>query len=175
MAYPTKIRYGLRMLLHFAFQERGRKIPINAIAEQEGISEKYLEQIVNALRPLKLLRAYRGAYGGYVLIKDPADIQLGSLFSSLGGLSPAVPCLEKRFRCSREAICTTKPFWQRLDAHLLEFFKDMTLADIMEWAPRESVLKALASMDEPNPLGPGLCAPVKRRNRGNVAREKTVA
>ena len=93
MVYPTRIRYGLRLLVNIASRAPGERVSIQALASEEKISGKYLEQIVNALRPLRALQAVRGAHGGYVLVKKASEISLGEVFKCLGGMAYPVPCL----------------------------------------------------------------------------------
>ncbi len=130
MAYPTRVRYGLRFLVRLALQGECR-LSINEIAQEEEVSVKYLEQIVNRLKPLGILESIRGARGGYCLARDPATITIARVFESLGGLAAPVPCMEDDFDCGRGHVCTTRPFWEKLDAHVRGFLEGMTLADIV--------------------------------------------
>ena len=54
------------------------------IAREEGVSVKYLEQIVRVLRPAGILRSARGAKGGYALAKSPDAIRMDEAKSKLG-------------------------------------------------------------------------------------------
>lgn len=135
MAYPTRVRYGLRLLVRLAIQEESR-LSMYEIAQEEGVSVKYLEQIVSLLKPLGVLESVRGAHGGYCLVCNPSEITMDRIFESLGGLDASAPCFEDESICSRVAVCTTKPFWGQLDTHLRGFLKNMTLADIVASAPK---------------------------------------
>ena len=50
MIVSTKGRYALRVMVRFAQLGREEYIPLKQIAEEEGISQKYLEAIKNALK-----------------------------------------------------------------------------------------------------------------------------
>lgn len=110
---------------------------MNEIAQEEGVSIKYLEQIVSLLKPLGILESVRGARGGYCLIKDPAEISMDRVFESLGGLSSPAPCFDDMSVCSRVDVCTTKPFWRKLDIQVRSYLSDMSLADVVADAPRD--------------------------------------
>lgn len=101
------------------------------VARDEHISSGYLEQIVRALKPLGVLRAVRGAGGGYSLAKKPAEINMEDVFTHLeGGVAP-VRCLGNENHCKRSEICTSRNFWEALDRHTRDFLRRVSLEDIL--------------------------------------------
>ncbi len=132
MRFSTRTRYGLRFLLRLTAQPEGTLLQLSQVAQEEHISSGYLEQIVRVLKPLGILRAARGAGGGYALAKPPEEITLEEIFLYLeGGISP-VSCLEGKF-CSREDQCSTRTFWLALDEHVRLYLRTLTLKDIAEF------------------------------------------
>ena len=67
MKISTKGRYALRVMLDIAGQDTSGVIPLKVIAGRQGITLKYLEQIVPALCRAGLLTGTRGAGGGWRL------------------------------------------------------------------------------------------------------------
>ena len=65
MKISTKGRYALRMMLDLALNEETGYIPIKEIAIRQGISDKYLEQIISVLNRAGFVKSVRGAGGGY--------------------------------------------------------------------------------------------------------------
>lgn len=129
MRFSTRTRYGLRFLIRLASTQNLR-LQLGVAAKEEKISSGYLEQIVRALRPLKILKAVRGVGGGYQLCKSPADIRLDDVIQALeGGLSP-VSCLTSY--CPRQDICTTREFWEDMDRHLRGYLHSKTLQDLVK-------------------------------------------
>lgn len=139
MAYPTRVRYGLRLLVRLALQDESRRLSVSEIAQEEGVSIKYLEQIVSLLKPLGILESVRGAHGGYRLVVDPAQIPMDKVFESLGCLAFPAPCFENADICSRMDVCTTRPFWGKLDAHMREYLGAMSLADVVADTPKDGM------------------------------------
>ena len=82
MRFSTRTRYGLRFLIRLA-STQDLRLQLGVVAKEEKISSGYLEQIVRALRPLKILKAVRGVGGGYQLCKSPADIRLDDVIQAL--------------------------------------------------------------------------------------------
>lgn len=129
MKFSTRTRYGLRFLVRLAGSRPDRLLQLGELAREEGISAGYLEQIVRALKPLGILRSMRGATGGYALACVPESITLEQVILHLeGGLAP-VACLAD-MACSRESICSTRPFWEAMDEHMRVFLRNMTLHDL---------------------------------------------
>ena len=65
MIVSTKGRYALRVMVSFAQRERGEFVPLKEIAEEEGISQKYLESIMTVLSKAGFVDAVHGKGGGY--------------------------------------------------------------------------------------------------------------
>ena len=129
MRFSTRTRYGLRFLIRLA-STQDLRLQLGVAAKEEKISSGYLEQIVRALRPLKILKAVRGVGGGYQLCKSPADIRLDDVIQALeGGISP-VSCLTSY--CPRQDICTTREFWEDMDRHLRGYLHSKTLLDLVK-------------------------------------------
>ena len=89
MKLSTKGRYGLRALIDLARYSEVEPVSINSIAERQGISERYLEQLMAMLKKAGLVKSIRGAGGGYVLAKEQKDISVGDVLRPLeGNLNP---------------------------------------------------------------------------------------
>ena len=65
MKISTKGRYALRMMLDLAEHQGDGYVALKDIAQRQGISKKYLEQIVPMLGRADVLRTTRGYQGGY--------------------------------------------------------------------------------------------------------------
>lgn len=129
MRFSTRTRYGLRFLIRLA-STQDLRLQLGVVAKEEKISSGYLEQIVRALRPLKILKAVRGVGGGYQLCKSPADIRLDDVIQALEGWISPVSCLTSY--CPRQDICTTREFWEDMDRHLRGYLHSKTLQDLVK-------------------------------------------
>ncbi len=132
MKFSTRTRYGLRFLIHLASSPPGQLVQLKELAREENISAGYLEQIVRSLKPLGIMESVRGATGGYALSQHPKDITLEDIFTHLEGDISPVSCIGGTSQtCTRFDVCTTRCFWQDLDAHVRTFLKGLTLHDFM--------------------------------------------
>lgn len=133
MKISTKGRYSLRMFLDLAENKNNGFIALRDIAERQGISKKYLEQIVTLLNSADMLRTNRGHQGGYMLAREPEQYTVGQILRiTEGGLSP-VACMEDDpNQCDRSNFCMTLPVWQGLDKVINEYLDSITLQDILD-------------------------------------------
>ncbi|MCP3660460.1 MAG: Rrf2 family transcriptional regulator [Bacteroidetes bacterium] len=81
MKVSTRLLYGTRLMVQLALSFEQGPIFLHTIAEIEGISEKYLSQIVILLKNAGLVRSFRGSQGGYILIKPADKITLYDVFN----------------------------------------------------------------------------------------------
>lgn len=85
MKVSTKGRYGLRAMINLAANSNGEYLPLHIIAESEGISERYLEQVFSTLKKTGLVKSVKGAQGGYALTKKPSEISVLDILIALEG------------------------------------------------------------------------------------------
>ena len=94
MKISTKGRYALRMMIDIAVNDHGEPVRIKEIAGRQGISDKYLEQIISVLNKAGYVKSIRGPQGGYRLTKTPAEYTVGSILRLIEGSLAPVSCLE---------------------------------------------------------------------------------
>jgi Rrf2 family protein len=128
----TKGRYGTRLMLNLAsrYTEDGNAIILKSISEAEGISIRYLEQIIIPLKINKLVKSIRGAGGGYTLARDPSRINLREILHALEGTCCLVECVEEADSCERQPSCATYEVWKEATLLLKNYFENITLADL---------------------------------------------
>ena len=73
MKISTKGRYALRLMIDLAENSTGEPVSLKDVAKRQGISDKYLEQIISILNKAGFVKSIRGAQGGY-LLRKPAEI-----------------------------------------------------------------------------------------------------
>ena len=117
MKISTKGRYALRLMIDLAMRENEGYISIKSISQRQGISEKYLEQIIKLLSKNGLVESTRGAQGGYKLTKKPSQYTVGEILRVCEGSLAPVSCLDEENHCEHCDECVTFEIWQNvLDA-----------------------------------------------------------
>ena len=85
MRLSTRSRYAIRALLDLARHIDEGPVLVREIAEREDISVRYLEQLLLPLKAAGIVRAIRGANGGFTLSKNPSDINLREIIQIMEG------------------------------------------------------------------------------------------
>ncbi|MFV0496695.1 MAG: RrF2 family transcriptional regulator [Candidatus Fimivivens sp.] len=136
MKISTKGRYALRVMVDLAGHDPGAVISLRDISQRQGITLKYLEQIIPLLSRAGLLKSVRGSNGGYRLTRPAQKYTAGEILRAVeGGLVP-VACLEDEPNCcTRCHDCKTLPFWQGLARLIDDYVDNVTLADLSYGTP----------------------------------------
>ena len=133
MKVSTKGRYALRMLLDLAERRGGGFISLKEIAERQGISKQYLEQIVSLLNTSSMLRTNRGKQGGYMLAKQPSEYTVREILRITEGSLAPVTCLEEEVNlCDKAGYCKTLSMWTGLQKVINDYLDSVTLQDMVE-------------------------------------------
>ncbi len=132
MKLSTKGEYGLLACFDLAQRYDEGPVPLKAVAERQGISEAYLEQLVGALRRAGLVRSVRGAQGGYSLARPPETITVGDIVRVLEGPIAPVGCVSAEAEpCARSDGCVTRVIWERLRDSMTRVLDSFSLADLV--------------------------------------------
>ncbi len=91
MMVSTKGRYALRAMVRLASLGPESYIPLRDLADQEDISEKYLEVIMKTLVKAGLVVGLRGKGGGYRLSRPAGEITAADVLRIMeGSLAPVI-------------------------------------------------------------------------------------
>lgn len=133
MKISTKGRYAVEIMADLAlYSEEGRLESLRSIAHRRGLSEKYLERIVGALKKNELLMSVRGVHGGYSLAKRPEDISVRSILVAVEGELAPVECLTEEPDCGMDCSkCPTRSTWDLMWHNILGIVDEVTLTDII--------------------------------------------
>lgn len=129
----TRGRYALRVLTDLAEHRKGGAyIPMREIAARQGISLKYIGQILPILTHAGLIEGLPGKGGGYRLCREPEQCTAGEVLRLTEGDLAPVACLATGSEpCGRAAKCRTLPLWRRYMEVTNDFFDSVTLADLI--------------------------------------------
>lgn len=134
MKISTRGRYALRMMLDLAVNGTGEPIRLKDISIRQGISDKYLEQIISILNKAGFVKSVRGPQGGYKLAKSPSDYTVGMILRLTEGNMAVVSCLDGDFNeCERQNECMTLILWQKIGDAINDVIDNTTLQDLIEW------------------------------------------
>lgn len=128
MRLSTKGRYAARILLCISRLQGDQPVSKKRIAEQEGISTDYIEQILGPLKNAGLVNSVRGLHGGFRLAREPSAITVLDILTASEGEVSLVGCLSEG--CSRYETCVLQAVWHGASEVLRNYFSAITLQQL---------------------------------------------
>lgn len=131
MKISTRGRYGIRLLIDLAEHLNEDHVSLASVAERQGISIRYLEQVAVILRRAGFIRSVKGASGGYTLSRRPEELIIGEALRELEGdmlvLDPPLTGIQetKLQRCIRLTV------FDRLNERIAGVIDRETLASMV--------------------------------------------
>lgn len=108
-------------------------VSLTKIAQEEGLSREYLEQIMMSLRHKGLVKSQRGAQGGYTLTRRPEKINFREIIQALEGEIAPVFCVSEKGEliCPSEKFCSSKKVWQKIQNGFLKALDSISLKEAL--------------------------------------------
>ena len=132
MMISTRGRYALRVMLDLAQHSEQGFIPMKDVAARQQLSLKYIERILPVLVKNNFVKGVHGKGGGYCLVKNADDYKVGDILRLTEGDLAPVACLECGAEpCDRAGECLTLPMWSRFNSMVIDYFDNITLADLL--------------------------------------------
>lgn len=130
MTISTRGRYATRMVVLLAAQGPGTSLTKTEIAEAEGISAGYVQQLMMALRLGGIVNSHRGREGGFSLSRTADQISVADVIRAVEGEVMPAPC-HAPGHCDRTEDCPTRPIWEEAAEMLNELFSKTTIASLV--------------------------------------------
>lgn len=132
-----KTKYALHALTYLGKHRETKTVLIQDIAEEYGISHKFLENILLELRKAGYLGSKKGKGGGYYLIKEPKDIPLSRVIRLLDGPIALLPCVSLNYyepcaECKDQVHCGINKVMAQVRDETLKILENKTLEDILK-------------------------------------------
>lgn len=130
--FSTKGMYALRAMADLAAHDGW--VSLGDVSRRQGISRKYLEQVISLMHKAGYVRSQRGKGGGYQLTRKPEDYTLGELLRAAEGSLAPVSCLDctNEELCPQRDTCTTVGVWRDLGRVTAGYLDSKTLADLVQ-------------------------------------------
>lgn len=114
MRLTVKSEYGLLAMIDLACRVDEGPVSAPGISVRQGVPSNYLEQLFVGLRKAGLVRAIRGARGGFELERPAAEITVLDVVEALEGpLRPTVCSGHRAGTCGRVDACAASDVWER--------------------------------------------------------------
>lgn len=132
MKISTKGRYGLRAMVDLAINAGNGHVALSAVADRQGISMNYLEQVFAALRKAGLVKSVKGAQGGYILAQKPDNIKVGDILRVLEGSLSVIDESDTDHAENPIQYCLKQYVWDKIDETINNIVDSITLEDLVD-------------------------------------------
>jgi Rrf2 family protein len=128
-----KGKYGLKAMLALAKEQGRGPVLIGALADQDRIPKKFLENILLELKHRGLVQSKKGPHGGYQLSRSPDRISVGEIIRALDGPLALVSCVSQTAyapcdECVTERDCVVRRVFQQVRDETARILDGTTLA-----------------------------------------------
>ena len=144
MKLTTKGRYAVTAMLDLALHFGNGPITLSDIAQRQGISLSYLEQLFSRLRKKSLVSSVRGPGGGYSLGRDAAEIFVAEVITAVDENVDTTRC-HGAHNCQNNGRCLTHDLWTDLSNQIYNYLNRISLQDLMD---RQAVREVAARQEQ---------------------------
>ena len=130
MRLTTKGRYAVTAMVDLSVNQVAGPVTLKSIADNQGLSLSYLEQLFSKLRKSSLVVGSRGPGGGYVLAKDVDEIDIAEIVLAVDEGLDITECAGRQ-DCRDGQRCLTHGLWDELSVQLYGFLSGIKLGRLM--------------------------------------------
>ncbi len=145
MRLTTKGRFAVTAMIDLGLRQNSGPVTLAAISQRQQISLSYLEQLFGKLRRNELVESTRGPGGGYTLARNPAEITVAEIITSVDEPMDATHCGGKENCLGDGTRCMTHDLWASLNTKMVEFLDSVTLQKLVD----DQLAKGLQVEDKP--------------------------
>ncbi|MFC1675476.1 RrF2 family transcriptional regulator [Planctomycetota bacterium] len=134
MQVSQKSFYALRAIFELAKNKDQGPVKIADIAKAQAIPQRFLEVILSQLKQAGFVTSRRGNDGGYMMVREPAELTVGEVMDFIQGPIGLVPCMNDGSmaeNCLLRENCVFRGMWEKLNAAISNVFNDVTFSDLV--------------------------------------------
>jgi Rrf2 family iron-sulfur cluster assembly transcriptional regulator len=132
MLLTRKSEYALLALIAIANSKKPKNVDL--LSRELKISKSFLAKVLQELSKNSVVKSYKGASGGFSLIKTPEELTIYEVVVVAESKVPSVfACSADEEDCPRDMgeRCTILPVLMKLQDKINNFLQELVLKDIM--------------------------------------------
>lgn len=120
--------YGTVIMAHMA-REPARSYSASELAEAVSLGRPTVTKLLKLLAREQLLVSQRGAKGGYMLARTPAEISIAQIIDAVDGHFGVTECSASTGLCTQETVCGVRANWQHINRVIRDTLASVTLGE----------------------------------------------
>ncbi len=153
MRLTTKGRFAVTAMMDLALRGEDGPVALASVAERQGISLSYLEQLFGKLRRCQLVDSVRGPGGGYCIARPLAKVTVAEIIRAVDEQLDATQCGGNE-NCHGVEPCMTHELWSTLNAKMYDYLASVTLEDLVEREKQKAAARGESILTDQRALGP---------------------
>jgi Rrf2 family protein len=138
----SSCKYGIRAVTYIASKSKDNvKIGIKQISEDLRLPTPFLAKILQQLAKQKILSSSKGPHGGFALLKDPREITLLDIITTIDGNDLLEYCIIHNTTCScvgdENLVCPIHNEYSKIRTGLVKLFSKKTIYSLVRSANRK--------------------------------------
>ncbi|HVN58457.1 MAG TPA: Rrf2 family transcriptional regulator [Bacteroidales bacterium] len=140
----SSCKYGIRAVTYIASKsKKNEKVGIKQISEDLNLPTPFLAKILQLLAKQKILSSSKGPHGGFSLLRDPRDISLLDIVTTIDGNDFFENCIIHNTTCScvgdEKLVCPIHDEYSKIRANLMKLFTKKTIYSLVKSASKTEV------------------------------------
>ena len=136
MKFSKKTQYALQALFELAKRDDGEPVTIPEIADAQGISRRFLENILGELRHNGLVVSRRGTSGGYLLAVEPYRISVKCVVEIMDG---SISIVDRADEKKIDGGLAFNKLWSDIENSVSRVCANRSIADLVEYEANNSM------------------------------------
>ena len=120
--------YAILMMVELT--REGEMLSAHALAERVRVEVPTASKVLKLLAGAGLLESYRGANGGYRVMRSAGEISVAEVIAAIEGPIAMTECSVEEGLCSQEDNCELRGNWQRISLAVAEALHQVSLAEM---------------------------------------------
>jgi len=131
MLFTKSTAYALQALIELSYYDK--PIDVNTLSEKTDIPKPFLAKLLQNLSKKDIIKSYKGIHGGFLLHQKPEEIKILDIFKTIEDKESLVFYCSSFGNCARDrsSICSTLPFFTKLENEIEKIIEKYTLADVI--------------------------------------------
>ena len=130
-------QYAIRAVVYVASHGADAPVRVGPMATALDVPKNYLSKTLHQLTRARVLRSVRGPRGGFQLAVPPERLTLARVAAPFDEVG-ARQCLLGRAQCGERNACAAHSRWMSISDSLQDFFRNTTIADLMDDATADA-------------------------------------
>ncbi|MHC4946060.1 MAG: RrF2 family transcriptional regulator [Planctomycetota bacterium] len=122
--------YAIHGLLFLHLYGAGKPIQLSTIAKGLRVSESYLSKIFQTLAKSSLVSSFRGAKGGFILLKQAEEITLREVIEMIDGSIIQAKCCLGRPNCNERDKCNVYRMFYDMQRTIYDSLENISVVDL---------------------------------------------